>query len=141
MDIDYRFDKRDGQYKLLDFNPRIGAQFRLFEDSEKVDVARALYRDLTGQSVRRSPQIDGRVFVVEPHDCLTSIHSLLRGELSFRDWWRSFKGVREFAWFRWNDPVPFIMILIRLGMVSIAKAVRVLQFPFLRSQPAQRALK
>jgi len=141
MDIDYRFDKRDGQYKLLDFNPRIGAQFRLFEDSEKVDVARALYRDLTGQSVRRSPQIDGRVFVVEPHDCLTSIHSLLRGELSFRDWWRSFKGVREFAWFRWNDPVPFIMIWIRLGMVSIAKAVRVLQFPFLRSQPSQRALK
>jgi hypothetical protein len=24
MDLDYRFDKRDGQHKLLDFNPRIG---------------------------------------------------------------------------------------------------------------------
>jgi hypothetical protein len=33
------------------------------------------------------------------------------------------------------------MIWIRLGIVSIAKAVRGLQFPFLRSQPAHRALK
>lgn len=131
MDIDYRFDKRDGQYKLLDFNPRIGAQFRLFEDSERIDVARALCRDLTGQSVRRSPQIEGRVLVVEPHDCLTSILYLLRRELSVRDWWRSFEGAREFAWFRWNDPVPFIMIWIRLAMASVAKAMRVLHLlPF-----------
>lgn len=126
MDIDYRFDKRDGQYKLLDFNPRIGAPFRLFEDSEKIDVARALYRDLTGQSVRRSSQIDGRVLIVEPHDCVTSINDLLRGELSVRDWWRSFNGAREFAWFRRSDPFPFIVIWIRLAMVTVAKAVRFL---------------
>jgi D-aspartate ligase len=135
MDVDYRFDKRDGQYKLLDFNPRVGAQFRLFEDGEGIDVARALYRDLTGQSVQRSPQTDGRVFVVEPHDCLTSIHHLLRRELSVRDWWRSFRGTKEFAWLRWSDPVPFIMIWIRLAMASVAIAVRALHFPFRKSQP------
>jgi D-aspartate ligase len=134
MDVDYRFDKRDGQYKLLDFNPRIGAQFRLFEDSERVDVARALYSDLTGASVQKSLQIDGRVFVNEPYDCVTTMHYVLRREISVRDWWRSFKGAREFAWFRWDDPVPFIMIWIRLAMVSVTKAVRVLHFPFRRSQ-------
>lgn len=134
MDIDYRFDKRDGQYKLLDFNPRIGAQFRLFEDSERIDVARALYRDLTGQSVRRSPQIDGRVFVIEPYDCLTSLHDLLRRELSVRDWWRSFNGAWEFAWFRRSDLVPFIVIWIRLATASVAKAVRFLHVLFRRSE-------
>lgn len=137
MDIDYRFDKRDGQYKVLDFNPRIGAQFRLFEDSERIDVVRALYRDLTGLSVRRSPQTDGRVFVAEPHDCATSMHHLLRGELSLGDWWRSFRGSREFAWFRWDDPVPFLMIWIRVIMAGVAKAVRVLHFPDWRSQSAE----
>ena len=30
VDLDLRFDPRDAQYKLLDFNPRLGAQFRLF---------------------------------------------------------------------------------------------------------------
>lgn len=138
MDIDYRFDKRDGQYKLLDFNPRIGAQFRLFEDSERIDVARALYRDLTGQSARRSPQIDGRVFIDEPHDCLTCIHDLLRRELSVRDWWGSFKGAREFAWFTRSDPVPFIVIWIRLATASVAKAVRFLHVLFRRSEAEGR---
>src|SRR5262249_44867977 len=42
-DLDFRLDTRDGQYKLLDFNPRIGAQFRVFEDDAGLDVARALY--------------------------------------------------------------------------------------------------
>lgn len=121
MDIDYRFDKRDGQYKLLDFNPRIGAQFRLFEDSERIDVARALYRDLTGQSVRRSPQVDGRVFVVEPLDCITSIHDLLHRELSVRHWWRSFYGVREFAWFDWFDPCPARWYGLALGSGALEK--------------------
>ncbi len=31
-DLDLRQDPRDGSYKLLDFNPRLGAQFRLFRD-------------------------------------------------------------------------------------------------------------
>ncbi len=141
MDVDYRFDKRDGQYKLLDFNPRIGAQFRLFEDSERIDVARALYRDLTGVSVRKSPQTDGRVFVVEPHDCVTSMHQVLRRGLSVRNWWQSFKGAREFAWFRLDDPVPFIMIWIRLAMVSVTKAVRVLHFPFRRSEAERSKIR
>jgi len=30
LDIGYRYDARDGKYKLLDVNPRIGATFRLF---------------------------------------------------------------------------------------------------------------
>ena len=30
-DLDVRFDRRDRQYKLVDFNPRMGNQFRLFE--------------------------------------------------------------------------------------------------------------
>ena len=29
---------RDGEYKLLDFNPRVGAQFRLFETADGIDV-------------------------------------------------------------------------------------------------------
>ena len=35
VDIDYRLDARDGQYKLLDVNPRIGSSFRLFVRDER----------------------------------------------------------------------------------------------------------
>ena len=51
LDIGYRYDRRDGQYKVLDVNPRIGCTFRLFAATNGMDVARALYLDMTGQPV------------------------------------------------------------------------------------------
>jgi D-aspartate ligase len=124
MDIDYRFDTRDRQYKLLDFNPRIGAQFRVFVDENGIDVARALYRDLTGQTVQRARQVDGRVFVVEPYDLCASVSYFRRRELSAHAWVRSFKGRKEFAWFSWDDPLPFLMAWARLAIQRVAKIMR-----------------
>jgi len=49
--VGYRFDARDGKYKLLDVNPRIGSTFRLFAAQNGLDVARALYLDVTAQPV------------------------------------------------------------------------------------------
>jgi D-aspartate ligase len=48
LDADYRLDQRDGQYKLLDVNPRIGSSFRLFVTADGTDVLRAMYLDLAG---------------------------------------------------------------------------------------------
>ena len=70
VDLDLRFDPRDGQYKLLDFNPRLGAQFRLFEDTAGLDVARAAYLDLTGQPMAGRAMVAGRRFLVENYDPL-----------------------------------------------------------------------
>ncbi|WP_457027896.1 carboxylate--amine ligase [Kitasatospora sp. P5_F3] len=56
-DLDWRLDRRDGQYKLVDFNPRTGAQFRLFQSTDGVDVVRALHLDLTGRQVPAGPQL------------------------------------------------------------------------------------
>lgn len=123
-DLDYRLDKRDGQYKLLDFNPRIGAQFRLFEDRAGVDVARALYLDLTGRRVPRSRPIDGRTFIVEFHDLVASIAYFRRGRLTLHDWWLSLNGERELAWISRDDPLPFLMMCIRLLLRVVKRVLR-----------------
>jgi len=107
VDLGYRYDARDGRYKLLDVNPRIGATFRLFVAGNGMDVVRALYLDLTGQPVPPSQARDGRRWVVEHNDLLASARYWRRGELSPAAWLRSFRGVREGAWFAWDDPVPF----------------------------------
>ncbi len=49
FDLDFRRCGATGRYHLLDFNPRPGAQFRLFTDSAGLDVVRALHADLTGR--------------------------------------------------------------------------------------------
>jgi predicted ATP-grasp superfamily ATP-dependent carboligase len=59
MDLDYRLDKRDGRYKLLDFNPRIGANFRMFTDRDGLDVIRAQHLDLTGRAIHLTREIQG----------------------------------------------------------------------------------
>jgi predicted ATP-grasp superfamily ATP-dependent carboligase len=125
MDLDFRFDERDRQYKLLDFNPRIGAQFRVFVDDNGLDVARALYFDLTGLTVPRSKQVDGRVLVVEPDDIRASVNYFWRGELSAYDWLRSFKGRKEFAWLNLDDPLPFLMVWARFAIRGVSKILRI----------------
>ena len=65
VDLDWRYDRRDQQYKLLDFNPRVGAQFRLFETTADIDVVRAMHLDLTGRPIPAGPQVTGRGFSVE----------------------------------------------------------------------------
>jgi predicted ATP-grasp superfamily ATP-dependent carboligase len=124
LDMDYRFDKRDGQYKLLDFNPRIGANFRMFEDCAGLDVARALYLDLTGTTVGHLAAVERRIFVVGPYDLFASLSYIRHGRLTVRAWWRSLRGRREIAWFDWRDPLPFLVMCVRLFLLTAERKFR-----------------
>ena len=114
LDMDYCLDQRDGRYKLLDANPRIGATFRLFVDSNGVDVLRAMYLDLTGETVPVGVQCQGRRWVAEPLDLRSSLSSLRRGELTVGAWLRSLCGVQEGAWWAADDPLPLPSVFLRL---------------------------
>jgi D-aspartate ligase len=114
VDMGYRYDARDGQYKLLDVNPRIGATFRLFVGGNGIDVARALYLDLTGQRVEMAGAREGRKWLVEGYDTISSLRYVRDGRLSLTDWLRSFRGVDEGAWFALDDPLPFAVMWLRL---------------------------
>jgi D-aspartate ligase len=110
LDIGYRRDQRDGSYKVLDVNPRIGCTFRLFASDNGLDVARALYLDLTGQPVPAAEAAVGRKWMVEDFDLFSGLRSWRAGTLSFKEWIRSLAGVRETACFAADDPLPFLMM-------------------------------
>lgn len=110
LDIGFRFDQRDGQYKLLDVNPRIGGTFRLFVGPDGLDVLRAMYLDLTGQQVTGTSLPEGRRWIVEPLDVLSSLTYHRRGDITVPGWVRSLRGVREAAWFARDDPLPFFAL-------------------------------
>jgi predicted ATP-grasp superfamily ATP-dependent carboligase len=110
LDIGYRFDPRDGQYKVLDINPRVGQAFRLFVAENDLDVVKALYLDLTGQKQPMIIPREGRRWMIEDYDLISSHDYYQEGTLSFRAWFRSLKGVEEAAWFNWKDLSPFLMM-------------------------------
>ena len=113
LDIGYRYDARDGKYKVLDVNPRIGSTFRLFVGNNGLDVARAEYLDLTGQPVPISDIVEGRKWFVEDRDFVSSVRYRYEHSLTFRQWITSFRGVQESAWFAWDDLSPFFMMCMR----------------------------
>lgn len=107
LDIGYKYDERTEQYKTIDINPRIGMTFRLLVDSIGMDVARSLYLDLTGQPVLTGEPREGRKWVVENFDLVSSPSYCRLGGLGIRGWIGSYRGVEEASWFARDDLAPF----------------------------------
>ncbi|MDG9704669.1 ATP-grasp domain-containing protein [Streptomyces sp. DH37] len=115
LDLDFRLDTATGAYQLLDFNPRPGAQFRLFTDRSGLDVVRALHLNLTGRAVPPADPAPGRVFVAENYALLSSLAALPSADSPFTAARRGRTareggGARETetAWFAADDPAPFL---------------------------------
>jgi predicted ATP-grasp superfamily ATP-dependent carboligase len=122
-DLDWRFDRRDQQYKLLDFNPRIGAQFRLFETTDHIDVVRSLHLDMTGRRVPRGPQVEGRRLIVENIDIPARIAYHLHRSPAPKPPEQS--NGTEYGWWAPDDPRPFFVMLARLVRPGVSHLVRV----------------
>jgi predicted ATP-grasp superfamily ATP-dependent carboligase len=110
IDMDWRLDQRDGEYRLLDCNPRVGAQFRLFENAAGVDVVRAMHLDLTGRPVPDAPMLT-RSFVVETLDVASRLSGA--GVRSVRYAPPRRRGRVERAWFATDDALPFVSVALR----------------------------
>jgi D-aspartate ligase len=113
-DLDWRRDLRDGQYKLVDFNPRVGNQFRLFETEQGIDVVRALHLDLTGRTVPPGAVRSGRRIIVEHIDMLARLaYRGGSGYLAAPPPPRP--SATELAWLAKDDPLPFLAMWPRLA--------------------------
>jgi D-aspartate ligase len=120
IDMDWRMDERDGQYKILDCNPRVGQNFRMFENNAGIDVVRAQHLDLSGRLIDYAAPIEGRLFTVESFYALALLRRMPRGA-SEQDAGKYLPATgEEVAWWGSDDPVPFLIMIAR-------QSVRLLQ--------------
>jgi len=112
VNIGFRYDARDGQYKVVDVNPRLGASFRSFITKNGSDVLRAFYLDLTGQPVLTAQPRVGRKWLLE-HDLRTWLRYHSEGH-SFRSLLALYRGVRELAYFSVDDPCPALAMCLNV---------------------------
>ncbi len=123
IDMDWRRDERDGQYKIVDCNPRVGQNFRMFENTAGVDVVRAQHLDLSGRRVENAALVERRVFRVESFYVLALLRRLPRGA-SKEDAAKYLPAKsRELAWWSSDDPIPVFVMTIRLLLRLLGKAL------------------
>jgi predicted ATP-grasp superfamily ATP-dependent carboligase len=123
--IGWRYDSRDGLYKLLDVNARVSGIFRLFAGTNEMDVVRACYLDLTGQRIPPTALRPGRKWMLED-DVVASVSAVRSGRLSVSEWARSLRGLRELQWLAADDPAPFLVwfrVRARSRLKQIAKGI------------------
>jgi D-aspartate ligase len=111
FDLDFRVDCRDGVPYLLDFNPRIGAPFTLFQTDSSIDVARAMHLDLSGRAIPPGRQRNGDRLLVEP--LAFASRSAYRKTSQPPVANPSKDGRIRFAWFATDDPLPFVAMVLR----------------------------
>jgi predicted ATP-grasp superfamily ATP-dependent carboligase len=73
-----------------------------------MDVARALYLDLTGQAFVAGNALPGRKWMVEDLDLASSFRYWRGGKITLKEWWRSLTGLQESAFFAVDDPCPAV---------------------------------
>ena len=121
VSADVRYDRKARTYRLLDLNPRIGACFRMFVDTHGVDVVRAMHLDLSGREVRSARMVDGRTYIVENHDLVTSLHDA-GPAAGLGAWWRRLRSANERAWLDGTDMVPVFTAAVRAGFERVRGA-------------------
>jgi len=124
LDLGYRYDARDGRYKVNDINPRVGGMFRCFVGANGMDVVRALYQDMTGQAVVPATTVENRKWIVEDCDWISALRYWRDAKLTLRGWRDSLRGIAETSYIASDDLLPVVGAIAFTTMDLLKKGRR-----------------
>lgn len=106
-EVEFMQDPRDGNYKLIEVNPRVWG-WHTIAIASGVDLPYLLYQDMIGEQIDVKLPIDHMKWVRLITDVPTVLSEITKGRLRIGDYLKSMKGKKEFAVFALNDPLPFL---------------------------------
>jgi D-aspartate ligase len=110
VEVEYKFDWRNGRYKLLDINPRLWTWSPL-GGRAGMDFPYLLWKMMQGMPVTRQTAPAGVRWVRMSTDVPAAFQEMLRGRLNLNSYLRSLRGPLQFALFGADDPLPALMDL------------------------------
>lgn len=114
VDAEFKKDPNKGTFHLLEINPRCWMQIS-FPMICGVNLPYIVYLDALGKDVDQMiPKKEKMKWLFIYQDIPSSLKGIVNGDLSLREWIRSYKGKKEYAIFARDDPIPFF-----LGIVNI----------------------
>lgn len=122
VEIEYKLDPRDGQYKLLDVNGRTWGYHTLGK-SAGVDFSYMLFADQLGNAVQDCRARAGVTWLRLITDVPTGIFEILRGSQDWRAYVRSLVTFDVESVYSWKDPAPGIAELALLPYLAAKRAL------------------
>jgi len=110
VEIEYKFDARNGHYKLLDINPRLWTWSAL-GGRAGIDFPYLLWRMMMSREVEEQTGRNGVRWMRVSTDFPAAVHEMLRGRLSLGAYLRSFLSPVQFALMAADDPLPGLLDL------------------------------
>lgn len=107
-EVEFKHDRRDGKYKLLEVNTRAWGWHSIGLGAG-VNFPYLLYKDLIGEEVPIIRNVEQMKWLRLSTDLPTALKEISKGKLSFSEYISSLRGKKEFAIFSWRDPLPFFM--------------------------------
>jgi predicted ATP-grasp superfamily ATP-dependent carboligase len=120
VEVEYKQDPRDGQYKLLDINARTWGYHTLGAVAG-VDFPYLLYCDQIGKPVSNVRAKSGRSWIRMLTDFPTAVLDIAHGRLSLSEYLHSLRTFDIEAVFNLGDPMPGVVECILLPYLIIKR--------------------
>jgi predicted ATP-grasp superfamily ATP-dependent carboligase len=122
VEMEYKLDPRDGEWKLLDVNARTWG-YHTLGTAAGVDFPYLLFRDQLGQPVGPATAREGVGWVRLVTDVPNAVRDLRRGRLDVREYVTSLRRVDTEAVFSLRDPLPGLSELGLLPYLAVRRGL------------------
>lgn len=120
VEVEFKQDPRDGEYKLLDVNARAWG-FHGLGQATGVDFPYLLYADQCGLQTLHAHAAPGQGWLRLIPDLAVVAKDLADGYLSWGTYWKSLRATKVESVFAWSDPLPFMGEVALLPYLIVKK--------------------
>jgi len=120
VELEYKLDPRDGQFKLLDVNARTWG-YHSIGSAAGVDFSYMLYADQIGMPVSPCRGRAGVRWVRMATDLPAAVSGIMAGDTDVGSYLRSLRGVDTEAVFSLDDPLPGLAEVVLIPYLAIKR--------------------
>jgi len=120
VELEYKLDPRDGQYKLLDVNGRTWG-YHTLGSGAGVDFPHLLFADQMGEAIEPRRGRAGVSWIRLVTDLPTGLVEVLGRRLDWKQYFRSLRDFQVEAVFNREDPLPGLVELFLLPYLSVKR--------------------
>ena len=120
VELEFKLDPRDGEYKLLDVNARTWG-YHTLGVAAGVDFSHMLFEDQLGRPVKVARARPGVSWIRWVTDLPVGIHGIFRRQWGVWDYLRSVRRLNTESVFCINDPLPSIVETAMVPYLAITR--------------------